>query len=274
MSISSIATLVYSSVWDLSFTNPQISETFVPCGASSGWKAKQAQVGGWVGYRVPSARTFYQVVLQSGPDGAYINSIDIEYTLDGTTYKRLGQQFDTSASATGTATINFKAIYALEIRIVVLGFVTWPSCRFEFFASTLNQALSPTGVSDSEIGMFISSNVDNRLNSQAASNLLNFFNPARDCSQVDTCWAGVEFCEAKTVKALHIQNGSGVSAGTVDQYYVDYTVDGTKFLCFSDCKPTTLQDLDFNAGLTASKIRIHPTKWTGSPSVKFTFTFA
>lgn len=88
-SISSTATFVYSSVWDNTFVNPQIDESNVPCKPSGGWKAKVAEIGQWAGFRVAQPRTFYQVVVQSGADGAYLKTIDIEYTLDGKTFKRL-----------------------------------------------------------------------------------------------------------------------------------------------------------------------------------------
>lgn len=218
------------------------------------------------------ARTFYQVVLQSGADGAYLKTIDIEYTLDGTTYKRLGEKFDVSSSATGTATINFKALYAIEIRIIALEFATWPSCRFEFFASKANQTIDQSAISTTEIGTFIASNVESKFNLQANTNIMNFFNPARDCSAIETCWAGMEFCEAKTVKALHLQSNS-TSKGSIDSYYVDYSADGSTFVCYNGCKPTNERDLVFLTPVRSTKMRIHPTKWTGSPEIKFTFDF-
>jgi hypothetical protein len=101
---------------------------------------------------------------------------------------------------------------------------------------------------------------------------MNFFNPARDCSAIDTCWAGMDFCEPKTVKAVHIKNDAS-SKGTITQFYIDYSVDGSTFVCYNDCKPTNLVDLTFASPIKSTKMRIHPTKWTGSPEVKFTFDF-
>lgn len=55
------------------------------------------------------------------------------------------------------------------------------------------------------------------------------------------------------------------SKGTIDAVSIRYSLDGIKFTCYNDCKDGVVKEGLFrlNPRITASKLRVSPTKWTG-----------
>jgi hypothetical protein len=65
--------------------------------------------------------------------------------------------------------------------------------------------------------------------------------------------------------------------GTITEAFVDYSLDGLLFTCYKACQPITLTKISnivFDQPLKAKKIRVHPSKWTGSPQVQFSFDYS
>lgn len=89
---------------------------------------------------------------------------------------------------------------------------------------------------------------------------------------METCWVGVEFCEAKNITKLIIQE-SKENKGSLVQYYLDYSSDGAKFICFNGCTPieATQKIYVLSQPVLAKSIRVHPVKWNGQPDIKFSF---
>jgi hypothetical protein len=89
---------------------------------------------------------------------------------------------------------------------------------------------------------------------------------------METCWSGAEFCEPKNVTKLIIQDAKNAT-GSVKQYYLDYSPDGSKFVCYKDCVPieATEKVYIFDTPVLAKSMRVHPVKWVGEPSLKFNF---
>ena len=134
--VSVVGTLVYSSLYSSEYTHCQLSYT----GSSRGWKASKAAADECVGYKVTTAQTFYSVEILNGDDGNYLKQFQIEYTLDGVTYRTLPTVYDASRSSNGSSiTVNFSPIYAIALRIVVKTFQGWPNFRFEFYYSDANK---------------------------------------------------------------------------------------------------------------------------------------
>jgi hypothetical protein len=123
--VSSIAQLVYSTVFP-GYINFNLNYR----GTNIGWKALNAVANETVGFSLKQAQTFYKVDIQGGEGGAYLREFWIEYSMDGINWKRIDKVFDASASATGTYSASFTAIYAIAIRIVVKTFAVWPNFRF------------------------------------------------------------------------------------------------------------------------------------------------
>lgn len=89
---------------------------------------------------------------------------------------------------------------------------------------------------------------------------------------METCWSGAEFCEPKSVTKLILQEPKE-NKGHLKQYYMDYSPNGSKYVCFKDCVPieATEKVYIFDKPILAKSVRVHPVKWTGEPSLKFAF---
>lgn len=55
------------------------------------------------------------------------------------------------------------------------------------------------------------------------------------------------------------------SKGKIDAVAIKYSLDGVKFICFDGCRDIALvnQSYRLNPRVTASKLRVYPSKWTG-----------
>ena len=57
--------------------------------------------------------------------------------------------------------------------------------------------------------------------------------------------------------------------------YVDYSVDGINFDCYDECRGFPIKEgkMLFNKPVFGSKMRVHPTKYSGDPKVKVEFYY-
>lgn len=99
------------------------------------------------------------------------------------------------------------------------------------------------------------------------------------------CWAGMDFSESKKITKLIIETPGECSKeevkgilngdGTILEYYVDYSQENTteQFECYDGCRRIQGERkvLVFAKPIHAQTVRVHPTKWTGSPVVRFRF---
>lgn len=75
---------------------------------------------------------------------------------------------------------------------------------------------------------------------------------------------GLELCDAKQILGFSLMPNVS-SKGTIDAVILKYSVDGVKFECYNGCKDVVLDRGSYrlNPRVTASKLRVYPSKWTG-----------
>ena len=153
--------------------------------------------------------------------------------------------------------------------MVVVQFVIWPCSRFDFIYNNVEQRQDWAGLfSTNQINKKISSIQSSRLSNQLDINIRRFFNPATDCLDKERCWSGIELCEPKSVTAVNfplVASGNGA----ISEFFIDYSLDGSYFSCYNNCSPISVTTTRYVLGtpLKAKNVRIHPTKWTGTPAV-------
>jgi hypothetical protein len=174
-------------------------------------------------------------------------------------------------------TIYFTGIYALAIRIKISKFQGWPACRTEFFYyDTLRFKKISNLKSLKYLQDTINSNYVDRVNNQIYINQAYFFNPTAACTSQDMCFTGLQLCQPRQINSVSLNFGAG---GSVTEFYLTYSVDGRSYNCYNGCAKVTVPasansafNYTFN-GLTASGIRIYPTKYSGSPSFSPAFFY-
>ena len=101
------------------------------------------------------------------------------------------------------------------------------------------------------------------------------FHPKDDCIDKELCWMGVEVCEPREIKGFSI-NPNADSIGAIETVVVKFSRDGVEFNCYADCKEIFLHKSGsylLDPSVVATKLRVYPTKWTGSPSYSVTFNY-
>jgi hypothetical protein len=75
---------------------------------------------------------------------------------------------------------------------------------------------------------------------------------------------GIELCEARPITGFSLLPNKA-SKGSIDAVNIKFSTDGVKFECYNDCKDVVLSSGSFrlNPKVTASKLRVYPSKWTG-----------
>ena len=73
---------------------------------------------------------------------------------------------------------------------------------------------------------------------------------------------------------MSIQYDQG-SKGKISTVYVEYSVDGIQFECYSECKPINVIDgnVKFNKTLFGSKVRVHISGYEGEPNIRVKFDY-
>lgn len=84
----------------------------------------------------------------------------------------------------------------------------------------------------------------------------------------------MELCEAKSILGFSFVPNAG-SKGTIDSVYVRYSQDGVKFSCYDECKEVALDrgSHRLSPRVTATKLRVYPSKWSGQPAYSVTFEY-
>ena len=85
---------------------------------------------------------------------------------------------------------------------------------------------------------------------------------------------GLELCQAKQIIGFSLLPNPG-SKGAITSVSLKYSTDGVKFECYNNCTDVELSQGSFrlNPRVTASKLRVYPSKWTGEPSYSVTFEY-
>jgi hypothetical protein len=75
---------------------------------------------------------------------------------------------------------------------------------------------------------------------------------------------GIELCEARPIIGFSLIPNKQ-SKGTIDAVAIKYSLDGVNFVCFDNCRDVALinQSYRLDPRVTASKLRVYPSKWTG-----------
>lgn len=273
---SLVGKLTYSSLYNFSYLNYQVTDKVSTQG---GWRAKSSNAGEWVGLSLRTPQTFYQVQIQKVDDDSYVSEFTVEFRLNNEAWKEIPQVFVAADCNSGQIlSIDFvTAVVATDIRIVVKKFVKWPACRFDFIYNNFDERNEWQGIRNiAEIDKKIAGTMGARLDNQLDINIRNFFVPTRDCKNKEQCWSGAEFCEPKQVTGFSFDQ-SDPTKGSITEAFVDYSLDGLLFVCYKDCAPVSLSALKsivFDRPLKAKKIRVHPTKWSANPEVRFSFDYS
>lgn len=85
---------------------------------------------------------------------------------------------------------------------------------------------------------------------------------------------GLELCEPKEITGFELKP-DGKSDGIIEAVYLKYSKDGVQFDCYNSCKEIRLVNSKYQLDPHAygSKLRVFPTKWSGSPSYSVSFTY-
>lgn len=192
-----------------------------------------------------------------------MTSFTVEYLdiASSKNFKRLNS-YDLFCEAPGVVkTIYFTPVEAFAIRIRTRRGI--PNIKIEFYY--VNQNYKPVEVlkKDTIIQQTIESTIE------ASRQLLT-----NNCKDRELCWFGLEICEARKVNGFAIDNQAS-QKGSIENVYVDYSVDGIEFTCYDECRPISIVNglVKFDKNVFGTKVRVHITGYQGEPDVRVKFDY-
>lgn len=267
--------MFFSSYLDETYQDASLSTLSGSTG--KGWKAKVADKSQRIGVLITDQPvTFYAIQLES-VEGGYIKEFLLEYSVDGINFIVVQNTFLVPQTVSvNMTTIYFTGIYAKAIRINIIDFVNWPSCRIDFFYYDLIRFRQISNLKSMKyLTDTINSNYVDRVNNQIYINQAYFFNPQSACVSQELCFTGLQLCQNRKINSLTLNFQTGAQ---VNEFYLTYSVDGRSYNCYNSCIKISTGNSTTSftytlSNLNAQGVRIYPTKYTGNTNFNPTFYY-